>query len=359
MRAAGTGQPRCSVALPGRAVSAILVGACGRWFASTDRHVVAILDGSVDWIREGKISLGQPSALPDGTLVLAEERGQRLVAIDRETGGERWAIPAERWSLDPPLILPNGCIAHTRALGFTETAIDLLEPSGRLLWSQRVPSGVPQRAVAIGDLLVVSDGRCLRAFDPQGACTWVADPRGFFPGTSDAELETADEPLEAAPMAIDETHLLTRGKHACLYDVRERTVRRWPAGPESSSAPGPAAVLEYSEVGRSVAMVRGLTLELFDVGGEPRWRHEILSPAQGIATDGAGKVIVSYGVTAAFWDEYQAQGNLESYCGVCAFDAEGELAFRWSAPGPLSPAIALTGTGLVLVAVDGRLWAIG
>jgi hypothetical protein len=90
-----TGQPLWSVPVSSEWGYEIVVGEDGCVFVASNDCLLGVEpDGGTRWRRQLRVGLGAPTAFADGSIVLAEDAGRRLVARDWRSRGDLLRV---RW----------------------------------------------------------------------------------------------------------------------------------------------------------------------------------------------------------------------------------------------------------------------
>lgn len=138
-------------------------------------HALSLLDGSVRWSREvdadgeGRTFAG-PAAVHDDAVYLGSTSGRTgVVAVDAETGDERWSRSTDVVTAGPVV---DDSLVVVRAYGY----VAAFDPDGSRRWTFGVP-GDGWGAVALDDRRVyVPAPDALYAIDRGGDLAWRYDP---------------------------------------------------------------------------------------------------------------------------------------------------------------------------------------
>lgn len=135
-------------------------------------HALGALDGEVRWSRridadDGGREFSEPVAVHDGTLYLGSQAGNTgIVALDAETGEERWRADTGRVTSGTPVVTDDLVVVRNYGL------VTAFDTSGEKRWSFNVGQDTAY-PLAVGDEHVyVPAGERLFAIDRDGKEAW-------------------------------------------------------------------------------------------------------------------------------------------------------------------------------------------
>ncbi|MBV9559491.1 MAG: PQQ-binding-like beta-propeller repeat protein [Bradyrhizobium sp.] len=338
----------------------IVVGEDGSLFVVWPSSLLALdPTGEIRWRRPrtGEGGLGTPMALADGSIILTEDGGRKLLSRDQATGNERWSIPG-RWAFVTAFAV-DAILAQREPSSGNDAELHCLGASGQLRWSYPLLGSFQGRTLVTSDRIVVANDGYLTALDFDGNFCWRANPRGFVAGDPRKLPPAADhERFWTEPMRLDERRIIIGYSH---YDGHEflivDPVAKEVTTPDYFAHPSPPVIVTPGPEPRLVGHL-SMRLRAFDTVGtllfERRAPWEILN----IVADSAGNLIVAEGVEPSYWSKYKDAYSLHDACGLVGFDAKGDLLFRWTAPGPMDAALAIGRLGEIYCISEGRLWAV-
>jgi outer membrane protein assembly factor BamB len=338
------GKTLWSVPLPSGSGCRMVVGEDGGLFVASSGSLLALdPNGEVRWLRPrtGEGGFGTPMALADGSIVLTEDHGRKLLSLDQVTGVERWCLMGW-WSTAGATATGDGGLVVRRALS-DEAPVELccLDPSGALRWCYR-PGKIANKSLVTKDLIVIVDGASLTGVDTGGHFLWLANRHGFVFGDRAKDIaRTAEDVLFfTAPMRLDESRIIIgcsyyEGDNFLILDPSRAAAVTCEAFPSD----GPIVVTP----GRvpHLAGAAGTALLVFDTSGTLLFERGVPWEILNIVSDRAGNLIVAEGVEPDYWRKYKDWYKLHDACGVVGFDAAGNQLFRWTAPGPMASAMAV------------------
>ena len=139
-------------------------------------HALGALDGEIRWSRhidadDGSREFSEPVAVHDGTLYLGSQAGNTgIVALDAETGEERWRADTGRVTSSTPVVADDLVVVRNYGL------VTAFDTSGAKRWSFNVGEDTAY-PLAVGDEHVyVPAGERLFAIDRGGEEVWRHEP---------------------------------------------------------------------------------------------------------------------------------------------------------------------------------------
>jgi hypothetical protein len=356
-----SGTVRWSVPLPARLAHSIVASADGGWVAVgndvSDRAVRTFLcagdRSAVIWTRdEPCVAL----ALVDGASSLAVARGRAGLAVLALANGD--VVWARELPCSTVTVLPGAEFAVVEQHGGASRLVRL-DSAGHPRWS--VPAATPLGPVlARDDLSIATSKDELVAVDAGGDVIWRASPAGFGAAATPGHVFTI------APVALDRYLLVGTDAHAwrgfLLVDPDARTLEPWRL-PNGVLPLDQAPVAVRRLPGHPLAVISRHMATLCDTALDGSVIHHLAlrTPPVGIAVDPTGSVAVAYSDDVGYHDRYlwHDEGRaLRGRSGVALIGVDGQLRWRWDAPGPVG-GFAVSAEGAVLVSSEGRLWGIG
>jgi len=344
----------------------IVVGEDGCVFvASSDCLLAVEPDGGIRWRHRLGGGFGAPTAFADGSIVLAEDVGRRLVARDQATGDERWSVSGEGWSLRRPTATSDGNVIQQRGSSVgSGTELCCLSFEGNPRWSYQL-SRSGGEALALNGLVLIADGSYLTGLNNEGQFLWLANRQLFIFGDSSRDVERVikSEHFWTPPMRLDESQIVAGckwhdGHGILILDLAKRTVA-FCGGTASMALPFRQPLVVTPGPQPHLVGAFGTALMAFDVYGRLIFERAAPQEINNILSDSIGNLIVSEGVAPDYWKKYKDAYNLHDSCGLLAFNAAGEQVFRWIAPGPMAGALAVGKAGEIYCVSEGKLWAVG
>jgi hypothetical protein len=345
------GRVAWSVALPEADAGYLLSTLDGGCVVATPRFVGRVgPDGEPGWLvrTESPWPPGPPVRLPDGRLV-REEAG-RLTVRRPDSGEVLSAVPAPGASA--LAVTPDADLIFGTWSRQDGPRLNRVSPAGEARWRRPLDRQVFHPPLVLGRWLLVTDGSQVHGYGLDGERHWTVPHEGRGP---------------LVPLGLRQ---LLAG--SSLVDVQTGAARRFAAQlpvhpPVAAFGSGMGLVAagptERDPRTGDVRTVLGLDLE-----GRVRWTHRTPAQPRDLLVDADGQVFLVSSPSLERWRQYHALNDLSGESGVRCLDPSGRLRWAWRPgawrpgawrPGaPLTFAPALLGSGRILVAAPGRLWAL-
>lgn len=372
-----TGTVQWSVALPVPRATGLVVGADGTCFV-TSRETLTAVDahGKIRWSHTSKYMYA-PYLLDTTHVMVYEEQG--VTVYDQLTGTEIAVFPSKFQT--KPIRTPDGALIyvaidddqlmfHRRTLSGTNQAwavVDLAT-SGNFIWTEAAPT-IRSPLMFERQILLVVRGR-LHAYDDDGRLCWWADRHVVSSGP--LPVDAADCKILTSLIQIDRSRILVgmgwnEGSGFFIVDVLQQRVDplpihlpvKEPIALPSLPGYGTCMALQGWPEGDNIKGTSREKIVVIDLAGNLLWQHTMARAPHTIVADATGKIIIASSPSQAYWDTYQPWIHQEKSCVVQCFSPTGEVCWRWQAPGPISPVLAIGHEGVIHVVADGSLWAIG
>lgn len=299
--------------------------------ASRGGVVTAVIDGKTVWqLNVGDAITSAVGMDISGTTAVVGTRSGKIIAIDAQTGSQRWTADLSATSLAPALVMADRVIVTTN--GGTTIGLDIASGSHIWQYSAQAPNTsvrgmakplqLDTRTVLVGS----SDGR-IHAIDAiTGAPIWVRRI-GLAMGASEiAKLRDVDA---AATVAGNHLYAVSYGGKLVGFDMSTgRTLFDSDLSSTDELAVLDGAVIGSSSDGEVVAFDR--------ITGEQLWQNEDLK-YRGLTNP----VVIG---------QYIAVGDQEGVIHV--LDAKGQIISRVSSKGQLT-SLTVVGNRLYTQSTDG------
>lgn len=370
---AGEGSIAWTCALPDRGARALLTNAQGQSFVASSKRLSAVdARGQLNW----QIDLPLVHSivlLPDDQLAVAEL--EQITIRSQQTGRTLATWPA----------------AGTSSLGLTQdrtliyTAFDdalgryhlyNVSLAGEILWRQALAGQSDWAPLALPSAIVVADNDGLRGYGHDGRPLWIASHDAFHGGGAigAARLHAETDPaarVVSQPAVVDAQRLVVglqwpAGSAYVLVDIAKSGVQTVlsPVGPARTATIfdhglyGPGLVTDGPAIHHGPDLWEQQIVCL-SLDGEVRWDHNYHGELRSLISDQAGQTALACSPLVEIWDAYQSTAPLVGHAFIEVVRSNGEKAWRWVAPGPITSPLAVGADGGLLCVVDGVLHCLG
>jgi outer membrane protein assembly factor BamB len=303
----------------------------------------------------------EPTLLSDGRMVVPEHdwTTARLTIRDQGTGHTLTVIPD--WP-HTPAVSPEGLVVFPYRNVKHPSELRAFDLDGAFRWS--IPLVWPDivTPLLLGDWIVISEFRHLKAFDHRGRLGWVAGRDGFRAAESEASRERRSKEADIEHLALidgDRIFVSYGIDGYCVFDPGARTVERvpWELHGRAWAVPFVGGGTELiTKVGRGLVGKHGLD-------GQRVWRHSTVDDPFDVIADKDGKAVLSVGITQQEWDKREwsaaSRRQMLDLCYVRCLAPDGTELFTWRPEMRFRSPLAIGAGGEIYVAAGGKLWAIG
>jgi hypothetical protein len=350
--------PKWSVDLPTDAGGWLTWDPGGRCLVSFASSAASFgMDGRREWLADtpGR-ALGAPIIAPGERVIRIE--GETIVTRDARSGSviHRFQAPGGSGLA----LSPWGDPVYRDSSANGQALLRCVTMMGEPRWSTPLLRPGLIAPFALGELVVFSDNGALKALDQTGSQRWIA--KADVPNS--AAITVA-----ASPSYIDPETALLRVDEASRIGFyllqKEGRLRPYPSPPGFGT---PLAVIPHMDGGFGVVMagprieVRQMdyrwTIGLLNAQGTEEWRHTLHAKPQTMVAGPDGGVAVAASPSRKRWDDYHRWQDLSAQAFVRYLTPAGSERWTWYAPGPISHYPLIAPDGTVLVASEGKLFAL-